>query len=107
MTKAKAASTDALSSLHEQLAKVLALQVGEVGTDEDEDGNTTTFFTATPALLTIAARFLKDNSITCEIEDSEGLSRLEEELAKRKKRRNKITSISALMPEDELDEAHG
>ena len=73
--------------------------------EEDDNGKKTTFYTATPALLTIAARFLKDNSITCEIEDSEGLSKLEEELAQRKKRRNKITSISALMPEDELDEA--
>ena len=105
MTKAKTAGESELSFLHKLLAEVLADQLRESVTDKDEDGKATVVFTATPALLTIVARFLKDNSITCEIEDSEELSALEEQLTKLKKNRAKITSISAFMPEE--DEAHG
>ncbi len=90
----KPASSDKLGALHEALAIVIAAQVSERASDIDEDGVTISeYYTATPALLTVAARFLKDNDITCTEEDSEGLSDLAEEL-KKKKKRGKVAKIS-------------
>jgi hypothetical protein len=43
---------------------------------------------------------LKDNNITCTIEDSKGLSELTDELAQRKKRRDNISNISYLTKEE-------
>ena len=74
-----------------------------IGLEElcDDEGNALVYYTATPALLTVAARFLKDNDITCTVEDSEGLSSLQDQLAERKKRKNKIRDISFLSKEAE------
>lgn len=82
-----------LGDLHGILAEVLANQVSEKVIEVDADGKELTIYTATPALLTVASRFLKDNDITCEVGDSKGLSDLKEELAKRK-RRSDISKIS-------------
>ena len=109
MGKRKPASNDKLSALHEALAVVIAAQVSEtalaLATDAeelcDDEGNALVYYTATPALLTVAARFLKDNDITCTVEDSEGLSSLQDQLAERKKRKNKIRDISFLSKEAE------
>lgn len=38
-----------------------------------------------PALLTAVTKFLKDNAITCAVEDNEELTELERQLAERKK----------------------
>jgi hypothetical protein len=40
-----------------------------------------------PALLTAVSKFLKDNSITCAIEDNEEMSELEERLKKKRERK--------------------
>lgn len=82
------ATDKSLGNLHAVLADVLAEQVAEYA---EEDGEKV--YTATPALLTVAARFLKDNDITCGIEDSSSMSDLKEELANRK-RRSKLNNIS-------------
>lgn len=55
---------------------------------------------ASPALLTIAAKFLKDNDITCLVEDSKEMSDLEKRLAA-KKERKAVGNVLPLLPEDE------
>lgn len=42
---------------------------------------------ANPALLTAVSKFLKDNSITCAIEDNDEMSELEQRLAKKRERK--------------------
>ena len=97
----KKATDVILGNLHAILADVLAEQVAEYATEEDNDGRVTKVYTATPALLTVAARFLKDNDITCGVEDSGALNNLADELAKRK-RRSRLDNIT------HIDEAvHG
>jgi hypothetical protein len=97
----KPASDSTLAALHEAISIVLAAQVKEVMVEVDEEtGKETETYSATPALLTVAARFLKDNNITCTIEDSKGLSELTDELAQRKKRRDNISNISYLTKEE-------
>ena len=101
--KSKPASDSKLSALHEALATVIAAQVQATMQEFDEKGNViegAESYSATPALLTVAARFLKDNNITCTIEDSKGLSTLNDELAERKKRRDNISKISFLTKEE-------
>lgn len=90
------ATDKSLGNLHAILADVLAEQVAESVIEIDEETKTVvTTYTATPALLTVAARFLKDNDITCGIEDSKSLSDVKEELKNRKKRsKNKLAGIT-------------
>lgn len=81
-----------LSSLHGALARVMTEQVltREAVTEFDVDGieqpTGETFFSASPALLATAAKFLKDNSITADIQADTNLGELEEALAKKQKR---------------------
>jgi len=50
-----------------------------------------------PAELTAMNNFLKQNSITCAIEESEGMSELQERLAnKRKQGKAKLASVTSL-----------
>jgi hypothetical protein len=101
--KNKPATDAALGALHEALATVIASQVKATMQEFDEEGNViegAETYSATPALLTVAARFLKDNNITCTVEDSKGLSSLTDELAERKKRRGNISNISFLTKEE-------
>ena len=53
-----------------------------------------------PALLTTVARFLKDNSITCAIEDDNQLSELEQRLTEKRQRKVSVSNVVTL--EDEL-----
>lgn len=93
-------TSNELGELHKVVANVLSKQVGQIFEEKNEEGVIVDrYYAATPALLTVAARFLKDNDITCEIEDSKGMSDLQAELDKRKKGRGKLTDISALLPE--------
>ncbi len=74
------ASESKLAVLHSAVATVLTEQVlhEEEETIFDGEGETigtgVMVKTATPALLATAARFLKDNDITCDIEQDENLS---------------------------------
>lgn len=97
----KPASDSKLGALHDALATIIAAQVKELIQEEDEDGNVIReYYSATPALLTVAARFLKDNNITCSVEDSKGLSELTDELASRRKRKDNLKNISFLAEAD-------
>ena len=106
------ASDTQLGLLHGKLAKSMsdALEASEAAIllleEYDELPEKVRMFLekhalANPALLTTVARFLKDNSITCTIEDHEEMSILEKTL-KNKKRRSSVTNVVTI--EDELFE---
>lgn len=94
MTKA---SESKLAVLHSAVATVLTEQVlhEEEETTFDGEGETigtgVMVKTATPALLATAARFLKDNDITCDVEQDENLSGLKDVLAN-KQRHSRLTA---------------
>jgi ribosomal protein L21 len=99
----KPASENKLASLHDIVADVLTAQVGdkELYEEADENGkiiSSKELFTATPALLTVAARFLKDNEITCEVGQSKKTSKLKDRLAERKKNvaKKKLATITPI-----------
>jgi hypothetical protein len=101
MTKA---SDKQLGELHGKLAKsmVRALDASDkaiVLLDKYEDelpGEVVEYLTkqadANPALLTAVSKFLKDNAITCSIDDSEELSHLEQ-LLKTKPERKRVGNV--------------
>lgn len=49
--------------------------------------------TTNPSLMTAVAKFLKDNQITCSVEDSAELSELEQALQKKRKRVGNVTAL--------------
>lgn len=85
------ATESALGDLHQSVARVL----NDVVTNESEiieydaEGNEIQTgkmeYTCTPAMMAAAIKFLKDNSITCDIEQSDNMGSLRESLAKRQK----------------------
>jgi hypothetical protein len=85
------ASETKLSTLHGKVAEVLTAQLDhtEAETIFDEDGNSMEtgerVHTASPATIAAAIKFLKDNQITCDIEQSENMNNLRESLSKKQK----------------------
>jgi hypothetical protein len=102
MTKA---TDKVLGELHGKLAKSMlaALAASETAARLLEDhgeelpGAVQAFLVKTadsnPALLTAVAKFLKDNSITCAIEDNDEMSELEQRLQNKKKRVGNVIPI--------------
>lgn len=81
-------SESQLSELHGVIAKVLKDQLSERITITDEEtGEEREIYTATPATLAQAIKFLKDNDITVSVEDDENLSELDELLKKKREKR--------------------
>ena len=86
------ASESMLAALHEAVATVLVEQVlhEEEETIFDGEGEAVAtglmVKTATPALLATAARFLKDNDITCDVEQDENMGSLREALGRKQKK---------------------
>jgi len=85
------ASESKLASLHGAVALVLTDQVKatEVETTFDDDGNQVetgeTVYSASPALIATAIKFLKDNQITCDIAQDENMGNLKEALRNKTK----------------------
>lgn len=52
---------------------------------------------ANPSLLTSVAKFLKDNDITCNIDDSQELSELQQTLSKKPKR----ATVMSIVPKEQ------
>lgn len=85
------ATEAALSALHGQLATVLNEQLSQEAPETTfnaegemvETGNM--ILSASPATIAQARQFLKDNSITCDIESSDNMSNLREKLANKQK----------------------
>ena len=80
-----------LAALHEAVATVLVEQVlhEEEETIFDGEGEAVAtglmVKTATPALLATAARFLKDNDITCDVDNDENLTGLKDLLSNKQR----------------------
>lgn len=85
------ASETKLSALHGAVAEVLTAQLKhtEAETTFDEEGNCVEtgeeVYTASPATIAAAIKFLKDNQITCDIETDENMNNLRDTLAKKQK----------------------
>lgn len=85
------ANEDKLGALHGAVAQVLTHQVShqqeETTFDEDgmEVGTGEMVYTALPATIAAAIKFLKDNQITCDMEVDENMNNLRESLAKKQK----------------------
>ena len=81
---AKTADANKLARLHEKLTDVL-LELTEISEIKDEEGNVTKIGPS-PAMLTVAKSFLKDNEITCNMQTDEKGSALADRLEGKKKR---------------------
>lgn len=85
-----------LSDLHGAVAEVLTNQILHQQEDTvfDADGNEVGTgemrFTASPATMAAAIKFLKDNQITCDVEVDTNTSKLREALAN-KQRHSRLT----------------
>lgn len=78
-----AASRKTLGELHSKLAAVLAEALdGTAATEYDEDGEPTgkVVTPPAPAVMAVAAKFLKDNSIFGDVESDEHLRELRDKL---------------------------
>jgi hypothetical protein len=102
---AKGAATEkALAGLHATLAKVIDDQLSDmmvINSEEvEEDGvDEVRMYTASPALLTVAARFLKDNDVTADVgESADGMSAVQKRLAEIKQNRGKVISLADIHP---------
>lgn len=90
-----------LGDLHGAVAEVLLAQVTreEEETTFDADGNMVPtgdmVYSASPAVLATAIKFLKDNSITCEIEVDKNMNGLKEALSKRQKHSRLVGAAEA------------
>ena len=97
------ATESKLSALHGAVADVLTAQITHQEDDVsyDADGNEIStggkVYVASPATIAVAVKFLKDNSITCDIEQNKNLESLRDVLAN-KQRRSRMG--------DPLDEAN-
>lgn len=85
------ASEKLLGDLHGAVAKVLTDQVleqeevQELGVDGMPFGTGEMAYSASPATLATAIKFLKDNSITCDIKVDKNMGNLADALAKKQK----------------------
>ena len=86
------ATEAAMCTLHGTVAKVLDKQINHTEAEMtfDEDGVPTPtgkhVHTASPATISAAIKFLKDNSITCDVEQEENMNNLRDTLAKKQRR---------------------
>ena len=84
-------SEEALGQLHGAIARVLTnvveQQEEEVSYDAEGEAVPTgnMMYTVSPAMMATAVKFLKDNSITCDIEQDNNMGNLKEALAKKQK----------------------
>lgn len=90
-----------LSALHGAVATVLLAQVTreEEETTFNEEGEIVPtgdmVYSASPAVLATAIKFLKDNSITCDIEVDKNMNSLKETLSAKQKHSRLASATSA------------
>ncbi len=95
------ASEDLLGKLHGAVAKVLTEQVQlqeevqELDIDGIPQGTGELMYSASPATLATAIKFLKDNNITADAELDENMNGLADALAKKQKRSRLADAASA------------
>ncbi|MBV1929748.1 MAG: hypothetical protein KUG81_09595 [Gammaproteobacteria bacterium] len=98
------ATESKLASLHGAVAEVLTDQVKrtEPETTFDSEGNCVetgeVVYSASPALVATAIKFLKDNQITCDITQDENMGKLKDALG-RKTKHSRLNSGQAAAQE--------
>ena len=94
-----------LGALHGAVATVLTEQVlmkeeeTEINIDGEVEGTGEMCYNASPALLAAAMKFLKDNSITCDITVDDNMGKLADALAKKQKH-SRLKDASAAATEE-------
>ena len=116
----KAATEDKLGELHSKVADVMlnALdaydEVEKLVVEreqEKEDGTTIVTIEArepSAALLGAITKFLKDNEITCNSAEAEGMTDLQKKLIEKRAKRGKVVGLDGLPiqePEDQSDQS--
>lgn len=103
---AKGASTEvAMGKLHDRLTAIFSRVLKKyednleaMSADTLEDGMVTALFDEgmmpSPAMLSVIAKFLKDNDITIESEELDQLSEMEERLAAKKRARPSMKTVT-------------
>ena len=85
------ATESALSELHGAVARTLTAVVSkqeeviEYDAEGEEVHTGAMEYTVSPAMMAASIKFLKDNSITCDIEQSNNMGQLREALARKQK----------------------
>ena len=104
-----AATESALGELHGKVAKVMSTAMDQIEKqqvafdDADERGVDLTEIVrpeVNASLLSCITKFLSDNKITCNPEDSKELGELEQRLQMKRKRKS-IGNVVPLIPEDD------
>lgn len=105
-----AASENALGKLHQQLAEVMsaALDGEELPGYTDEDGEEIPGKTLLPSasVMTAVAKFLKDNEITCAVEEGSEMGELMKKFEKRQQSLRKVNKAEIAGDVAFLGEAH-
>lgn len=96
-----AASEKKLGDLHEAVADALTEQVkGYTHTELNREGDEVEIeVKASPALLSAAIAFLKNNNITADVEDNAAMRQLSEALAARRKKKIPQVQLDAAAEE--------
>ena len=89
---------EGLSILHKAIAATLVEQVSVKSTEFSDEGEELgEVFSASPAVLGVAIKFLKDNSITCDMDVDDNMSNLRDLLDKKQKHtriKNNVSDIA-------------
>ncbi len=107
---AKGAATEKIiAGLHAQIATVIEAQLSETIclNPEDVEGDGAEpelMFTASPALLTLAARFVKDNDVGMDIGETGKKSAISARLSQLKQNRGKVIKLSDIHPVGEVSD---
>ncbi len=86
------ANESKLSDLHGAVAQVLTAQITHTeeetvfNAEGEEEATGEHIYTAPPATIAAAIKFLKDNQITCDIEQDENMGNLRDVLSKKQKK---------------------
>lgn len=100
-----AANETKLGALHDQLATVMAKALeGETSSYEDDEGATQTVtIPPSAAIMQVAAKFLKDNNITCTPSSDNAMGELEEKMRQQRERRARVTPTDLRAATDQTD----
>lgn len=96
----KAANTDTMGELHDKVAKVFTRVLTNYEKQYDEADGEAIEIEPSPAMLSAAAKFLKDNDISYDDGAVEELSAVEASLKARKAARKNVTVLADLRAVD-------
>jgi len=99
----KVATEQAVAETHGRITKVLnhVLKIYEQKLEEYENDPEGVFLEPSPAMLTVASRFVKDNNITCQVEESQEMGDLQKRLEAKRKRGKVLASVSPIQQHNE------